>query len=54
MNSGLSEEETLILKADIPTGRFGTPEEIAETVLQLVDSPAYLTGQIVGIDGGYI
>ena len=54
MNSGLSEEETLILKADIPTGRFGTSEEIAETVLQLVDSPAYLTGQIIGVDGGYI
>lgn len=54
MNSQLTEEETIILKADIPTGRFGEPEEIAQVVLQLADTSAYLTGQIIGVDGGYI
>ena len=54
MNSQLTEEETIILKADIPAGRFGKPEEIAQVVLQLADTSAYLTGQIIGVDGGYI
>ena len=54
MNQQLSEEERLALEIEIPAGRFGTPEEVAEAVLQLADSPAYLTGQIIGIDGGFI
>ncbi len=54
MNSGLSEEEKLILKADIPAGHFGQPQDIADAVMQLVNAPSYLTGQIVGVDGGYI
>lgn len=54
MNSQLNEEEALALKYEIPVGRFGTPEEIAQTVLQLAETPAYLTGQIIGVDGGYI
>lgn len=54
MNAQLSEEEKLILKNEIPAGRFGTPKEVAEMAVQLAGSPAYLTGQIIGFDGGYI
>ena len=54
MNSQLSDEEKLILKNEIPAGRFGTPEEVGELALQLATSPSYLTGQIIGFDGGYI
>lgn len=54
MNEGLSEEELLILKNEIPVGRFGDPQEVADVVMQLVNSPAYLTGQIIGLDGGYL
>jgi 3-oxoacyl-[acyl-carrier protein] reductase len=37
----------------IPLGRFGTPEEVAELALFLAsDAAAYLTGQVVGINGG--
>jgi 3-oxoacyl-[acyl-carrier protein] reductase len=36
------------------TGRFGTCEEVARTVLALAESPAYLTAQIIGIDGGFL
>ena len=54
MNEHLSEEERLSLEIEIPAGRFGTPEEVANMVLQLAESPAYLTGQIIGIDGGMI
>ncbi len=54
MNSQLDPDERLALEEEIPAGRFGTPQEIADFVLHLVNSPAYLTGQIIGIDGGYI
>ncbi len=37
----------------IPLGRFGAPEEVAELALYLVsDAAAYVTGQVVGINGG--
>ena len=54
MNSQLSAEEKSSLEEEIPAGRFGSPQEVADFVMQLVNSPAYLTGQIVGLDGGYI
>ena len=54
MNDQLSEEEKLILKNEIPIGRFGTPEEVGEMAVQLAEAPTYLTGQIIGLDGGYL
>ncbi len=54
MNNQLSEEDKIILKNEIPASRFGTPEEVADIVLQLASSPGYLTGQIIGVDGGYL
>ena len=54
MNQQLSEEDKIVLKNEIPASRFGTPEEVAEVVLQLATSPGYLTGQIIGVDGGYL
>ena len=35
----------------IPMGRIGTPQDIAETVLFLVNA-TYITGQIIAVDGG--
>lgn len=38
----------------IPLGRFSTPEEIAPaTCFFLSDAAAYITGQHIGIDGGF-
>ena len=54
MNEHLSDEEKLILKNEIPVGRFGTPEEVGELAVQLANSSSYLTGQIIGLDGGFI
>ena len=54
MNQQLTEEEIIVLKNDIPASRFGEPEEVADMVVQLANSPSYLTGQIIGFDGGYI
>ena len=54
MNSQLSPSEKQDLSDEIPVGRFSTPEEIAQVVLNIIDSPNYLTGQVIGVDGGYI
>ena len=54
MNGHLSDEDKLILKNEIPAGRFGTPDEVGELAVQLAETPSYLTGQIIGFDGGFI
>lgn len=54
MNDLLDEEEKAALADEIPCGRFGTPMEVAQAVWDLANAPAYLTGQIIGIDGGFI
>lgn len=54
MNHHLSPEEKKSLAWDIPAGRFGTPEEVAALTWELACCPSYMTGQIIGIDGGYI
>ena len=52
MNSHLSDEDRRALAEEIPLGRFGTPEEVASAVLFLAEHP-YITGQILGVDGGF-
>lgn len=54
MNARLNAEERQALEDEIPAGRFGTPQEIASLVLMLSQAPSYLTGQIIGIDGGFL
>lgn len=52
--SHLSSEEIADIAADIPADRVCEPSEIAEAVLMLANSPSYLTGQIITVDGGWI
>lgn len=54
MNAQLDETEKRELAEEIPVGRFGTPDEIAEIVWQTAHAPVYMTGQIIGADGGYL
>lgn len=54
MNQCFNEEERLALAEEIPFGRFGTPEETADFILQLIHAPSHLTGQIIRFDGGWI
>lgn len=54
MNSHLSMEEKEALRAEIPADRFATPKEVAKAVISIINSGSYLTGQIIGFDGGYI
>ena len=50
MTEGLDEAE---LKKQIPMGRFGKPEEVAEAVAFLVSQGAsYITGNVISINGG--
>ncbi|OCT99639.1 carbonyl reductase family member 4 isoform X1 [Xenopus laevis] len=48
MTSGLKEDS---LNKMIPLGRFGEPEEVAQSVLFLLESP-YITGHVLVVDGG--
>lgn len=54
MNAQLSKEERAALAEEIPAGRFAKPEEVAELVLDLAGKHPYMTGQIIGFDGGFI
>ena len=55
MNARLSEEELLAIKSEIPKGRLGKSEEVAETIYFLSSDKAdYITGQVITIDGGYL
>ena len=50
-----SEEEIKDIEYDIPMGRMGTPEEIAETVFFLAsENASYITGQVISPNGGYV
>lgn len=54
MNKCFSNEERQSIIDEIPADRMGQPEEIAKTVISLIHSPNYLTGQIITVDGGYL
>lgn len=53
MNACFSSEEMQDLMEEIPAGRLGTPEDVGNTVAHIL-SMDYVTGQIIGLDGGYI
>ena len=53
MNSIYSDEERSSIAEEIPAGRFGDPAEVAVLVSKLIEAPDYLTGQIIGLDGGW-
>ncbi len=53
MNACFSDEERQALSEEIPAGRFGTPKEVADLVLDLANGHSYLTGQIITLDGGW-
>lgn len=53
MNRCFDEEERQALIREIPADRMGTAREAAALAGQIIASPAYLTGQIITLDGGW-
>ena len=52
MTRALGEEIISKVKEKIPMGRMGTPEDIAEAVMFFAGSAAYVTGQVLEVNGG--
>ncbi len=53
MNSSLTQEDIQAIIEEIPANRLGYPSEVADLALLLACAPAYLTGQIITLDGGW-
>lgn len=54
MNSHLSREDISALCEETPLCRIGTAEEIAEAIYFLSDGGSFITGQILGVNGGFV
>lgn len=55
MNKSLSTETMAALAADTPLGRIGTPDEVAAAVAFFAsDDAGFITGQILGVNGGLV
>ena len=53
MTDALSKDNREQMKEQVPLGRLGSPDEIGRAVLFLcTDDSAYITGQILTVDGG--
>ena len=54
MLTGLAHVDLDSLAEEVPLGRIGQPEDVAELVSFLAsDRSSYVTGQIIGCDGGF-
>lgn len=51
-NAHLSPDEMNELIAETPLGRLGTPEDVAKAAVYLA-SAGFVTGQVLGVDGGF-
>lgn len=53
MTAALGEELLAKIRQEIPLGRLGTPQDIADAVLFLAsDAAAFITGHVLTVDGG--
>ncbi len=54
MNAGFSEAAMRAICEEIPLGRIGQPEDVANAVVWLAsDAASFVTGQVLGVDGGF-
>lgn len=55
MNGALTETDRHDLMEETPLGRFGTPEEVAKSILFLAgDDAGFITGQVISPNGGFV
>ena len=52
MTKALGEEKIKLVTEKIPLGRMGTPEDIAQAVVFFAGPGAYVTGQVLEVNGG--
>ena len=53
MVDAIPEDRVSQIMDRIPLARFGTPQDVAASVAFLAsDDAAYITGQVLGVDGG--
>jgi 3-oxoacyl-[acyl-carrier protein] reductase len=53
MTRALEEEQVEMLRAQIPSGKLGTPEDVAAAVVFLAsEAAAYITGETLNVNGG--
>jgi 3-oxoacyl-[acyl-carrier protein] reductase len=54
MTGAMTDKAREAITGSVPLGRVGRPEDIASAVVFLVsDEAAYITGQVLGVDGGF-
>ena len=54
MNAHLSPEDMDQLARETPVGRLGTPEDVARAVCFFAAAADFVTGQVLGVDGGFV
>jgi len=53
MNSNLTAEAKAKLAEQTPLGKIGTPADVAHAAIFLASAP-FVTGQVLGVDGGFL